>query len=556
MTDPANFGELAEHARAWPFEEARKVVKRIKGRDPDQPVVFQTGYGPSGLPHIGTFGEVCRTAMVRHSFEVLTRGEVPTRLICFSDDMDGLRKVPGNVPNPDMLAAFVEVRDETTGAILQNPSPLTSVPDPFGTASSFADHNNDRLRAFLDGFGFAYEFASSTETYRSGRFDDTLKLVLERHDEILDIVRPLLGPERRATYCAFLPIVEEWRGEKRRQVLHYVKLLEARPDDGVAIFVELNPKSGDTVGKPFEHKTTGGHCKLQWRPDWALRWAALGIDYEMSGKDLIDSVKYGGRICKAIGANPPEGFNYELFLDEIGQKISKSKGNGITIDQWLRYASPESLSLYMYLSPRKAKRLHFDIIPKAVDEYLTFLGKYQQLEDDKRLENPVWHIHAGNPPASEVPISFVMLLNLVSASNSVDKSVLWGFIRRYAPDTAPESHKKLDQLVGYAINYYDDFVRPTKVFRPPDDRERAALEALDTALADLAADTDGADIQTLVYEIGKSAGFEPLRAWFSALYEVLLGQKQGPRFGSFVALYGIEETRAMIRAALEGQLGK
>ncbi|VAW12745.1 Lysyl-tRNA synthetase (class I) [hydrothermal vent metagenome] len=555
MTDPENLREHAEHARAWPFEEARKVVKRIKGRDPGQPVVFQTGYGPSGLPHIGTFGEVCRTTMVRHAFEVLTGGTVPTRLICFSDDMDGLRKVPGNVPNPDMLAAYIEVRDEATGAVVQNPSPLTSVPDPFGTDKNFANHNNARLRAFLDGFDFTYEFVSSTETYRSGRFDEMLTMVLERHDKILDIVRPLLGPERRATYCAFLPIVEEWRGERRRQVLHYVRLVEARPEDGVAVFVELNPKSGETIGEPFEHKVTGGHCKLQWRPDWALRWAALGVDYEMSGKDLIDSVKYGGRICRAIGAAPPEGFNYELFLDENGQKISKSRGNGITIDEWLRYASPESLSLYMYQAPRKAKRLHFDIIPKAVDEYLTFLGKYDGLEEDKRLESPVWHIHGGEPPQYEVPISFVMLLNLVSASNAHDKTVLWGFIRRYAPQTSPETHAKLDQLVGYAINYYDDFIRPNKSFRAPDDRERTALEALDAALAALPADADGAAIQTIVYEIGKSAGFEPLRAWFSALYEVLLGQKQGPRFGPFVALYGTGETRKMIRAALEGRLG-
>ena len=556
MTDPANLRELAEHARAWPFEEARKVVRRIKGRGSDQPVVFQTGYGPSGLPHIGTFGEVCRTTMVRHAFEVLTGGRIPTQLICFSDDMDGLRKVPGNVPNPELLAPHVEVRNEATGAVVQNPSPLTSVPDPFGTAPSFAHHNNARLRAFLDGFGFSYDFVSATETYRSGRFDDMLTRVLEVHDKILGIVLPLLGPERRATYCAFLPIVEEWHGEKRRQVLHYVRLVEARPNDGMAVFVELNPKNGEAVGEPFEHKVTGGHCKLQWRPDWALRWAALGVDYEMSGKDLIDSVKYGGRICRAIGGTPPEGFNYELFLDENGQKISKSKGNGITIDDWLRYASPESLSLYMYQAPRKAKRLHFDIIPKAVDEYLTFLGKYDGLEEDKRLESPVWHIHGGQPPPSEVPISFVMLLNLVSASNAHDKSVLWGFIRRYAPQTSPQTHAKLDQLVGYAINYYDDFVRPNKSFRAPDARERAALEALDAALAALPADADGPAIQTIVYEIGKSAGFEPLRAWFSALYEVLLGQKQGPRFGSFVALYGIEETRKLIRAGLEGRLGR
>lgn len=555
MTDAKTLRALAETARAWPFEEARRVVKRVRDRPTDQPVIFQTGYGPTGLPHIGTFGEVVRTTMVRHAFNVLTEGKWPTRLICFSDDMDGLRKVAETLPNQDMLHNYVELRDEATGVIVKNPSPLTSVPDPFGSDESFAHHNNARLRDFLDSLGFEYEFASATEFYRAGRFDETLRKMLEHYDEVRNIVLPLLGPERRATYCPFFPIVEEWHGEKRRQVLHYVSVVETYPKKGTAQFQELNPQSGEPEGQSFEHPVTGGNCKMQWRPDWALRWAALKVDYEMSGKDLIDSVKYAGRICKAIGARPPEGFNYELFLDENGQKISKTKGNGITVDEWLRYASPESLSLYMFQSPRKAKRLFFDVIPKAVDEYQSFVSKYSDLDEAKQLESPPWHIHAGHPPEHDVPISFAMLLNLVSASNSHDKDVLWGFIRRYAPHSSPQTHSRLDQLVGYAINYYDDFVKPSKSFRAPDDRERAALEALEAALGDLAPDADGETIQTIVYQIGKDAGFDPLRAWFVALYEVLLGQSQGPRFGSFVALYGIEETRKMIRAGLEGRLG-
>jgi lysyl-tRNA synthetase class 1 len=553
----ADLARAGAASRAWPFEEARKVARRIEARGGNGPAVFETGYGPSGLPHIGTFGEVARTSMVRHAFEVLTEGRVATRLISFSDDLDGLRKVPDNVPNKDMLARYVEERDQA-GRIVRNPTPLTSVPDPFGQHESFGHHNNAMLRAFLDRFGFAYEFMSSTETYRSGRFDETLLEMLELHERVRDIVLPLLGPERRKTYCPFLPILDELNGEKRRQVLHFARIVEARPRAGTAVFQVVHPVTAEPIGKPFEHSVVGGACKLQWRPDWAMRWAALGVDYEMSGKDLIDSVTYASRISKAIGATPPDGFNYELFLDEEGQKISKSRGNGLTIDEWLTYASPESLSLFMYQAPRKARRLYFDVIPKHVDDYLAHLSRFEEADTpEEKLANPVWHIHSGRPPRIEVPVSFNLLLNLASASNSEDSAVLWGFIRNYAgPDATPRKYPKLDELVGYAVAYFNDFVKPAKRYRAPDARERAALQRLADAFAGLAQGADGETIQNVVYEVGRQAGFEPLRDWFGAIYEVLLGQSQGPRFGSFVALYGIAETRDLIAKALEGALAR
>ena len=523
-TDAPDWRALAAEARAWPFEEARKILARLE-KHPRDTVLFETGYGPSGLPHIGTFGEVARTSMVRHAFHVLTGDTVPSRLVCFSDDLDGLRKVPDNVPNQELLARHLK-------------EPLTRVPDPFGTHESFGHHNNARLRAFLDHFGFDYEFVSSTDCYTSGRFDAALMRVLERYDEVIRVILPTLGPERRATYSPFLPICP-----RTGHVLE-VPILERDVAAGTVSYDD--PETGERMVVPV----TGGACKLQWKADWAMRWHALGVDYEMAGKDLIDSVKLSSRICSILGSPPPEGFNYELFLDENGEKISKSKGNGLTIDEWLTYASPESLSLFMYAQPRRAKRLYFDVIPRNVDDYYAHLGGYAGQEPDKQLANPVWHIHSGTPPGDGTPVSFAMLLNLVSASNSEDKDVLWGFIRNYDASITPDSHRELDRLVDYAVRYFHDFVAPTKTFRAPDDRERAAIETLDAALAALPADADGETIQNEVYRIGNEAGFEPLRDWFKALYQVLLGQDQGPRFGNFVALYGIDQTRALIREGL------
>jgi lysyl-tRNA synthetase class 1 len=422
--------------------------------------------------------------------------------------------------------------------------PLTSVPDPFSNEyPSFAHHNNTRLRRFLDRFGFEYEFFSATECYKSGMMDETLLKMLRVYDKVMEIILPTLGEERRKTYSPFLPICP------RTGRILQVPMVERHPRKGTVVY--LDPETGKKVETPV----TGGHVKCQWKADWALRWTALGVDYEMAGKDLIDSVTLSSRICKALGGTPPEGFNYELFLDEQGQKISKSKGNGLTIEEWLTYASPESLSLFMFQKPRAAKRLYFDVIPRAVDEYLTFVNKYAGEEAKARLDNPAWHIHSGHPPAAELPISFALLLNLVAASNAHDKATLWGFIRRHAPDASPERYPLLDHLAGYAVAYYDDFIKPTKRFREPTDVEHRALAALDAELAKANPAATAEELQNIVYETGKANGFaENLRAWFQAIYEVLFGQSQGPRFGSFIALYGVAETRALINKALKGEL--
>ncbi|MEE9140228.1 MAG: lysine--tRNA ligase [Alphaproteobacteria bacterium] len=518
--------DLALAARAWPFAEAQRLVERAKGRVPEKGyVLFETGYGPSGLPHIGTFGEVVRTTMVRHAFHTIA--DVPTRLYAFSDDLDGLRRVPENVPNRKMLAQHLG-------------KPLTSVPDPFGTHESFGAHNNARLKAFLDEFGFDYEFQSATECYKSGRFDKTLLEVLAHYDEVTNVILPTLGPERRATYSPFLPVCRA-----TGRVLQVP--IEARDTDAGTVTYR------DEGGKLVDVPVTGGHCKLQWKVDWAMRWVALGVDYEMSGKDLIDSVKLSGRICKILGGAPPEGFTYELFLDEKSEKISKSKGNGITVGEWLDYAPRESLSLFMYRAPRKAKRLYFDVIPRHVDDYLAFLEKYGEQDASQRLENPVWHIHEGEPPRAEAHLSYSVLLNLASVCNTEDKAVLWGFITRYAPEATPETAPILDRLVGHATKYYRDFVKPGKRYRAPDEMERTALEDLAETLAGLGPGAEAEAIQYEVYEVGKRHPFESLRAWFKALYEILLGQTEGPRMGSFIALYGVSETVALIRRVLAGE---
>src|SRR5262245_59268158 len=531
--------ELAESSNAWPFEEARKIVARLE-RHPKDEVVFETGYGPSGLPHIGPSGEVARTQMVRQSFRVLTDDKIRTRLIAFSDDMDGLRKVPDNVPNRDMMERHLG-------------KPLSRVPDPFSNEyPSFGAANNARLRAFLDQFGFEYEFLSSTECYTSGRFDTTLLRVLERFDTVMDIMLPSLREERAQTYSPFLPI------SPRTGIVLQVPILAH--DAGAGTITYEDPDSKERVTT----LVTGGRAKLQWKPDWAMRWLALGVDYEMAGKDLIDSVKLSGEICRALGGEPPDGFNYELFLDEKGQKISKSKGNGLTIEEWLRYASPESLSLFMYREPKAAKRLYFDVIPRHVDEYQQFLEAYPRQDEKQRLTNPVWHIHSGNPPQADMPITFSMLLTLVSSSNAETAETLRGFIRRYRPGVTPQTHPKLAALVDYAIHYFRDFVLPEKKFREPADAERAALLDLRDALSQLPADADAQQIQEVVYEIGRREPFLDKSGkgktkdgkpgvsldWFNMLYQVLLGQEKGPRFGSFVAVYGLKNTIDMIDGAL------
>ena len=522
MTDPA-LRNAALTAKAWPYEEARKLIKRWpEGKPADAPILFETGYGPSGLPHIGTFVEVLRTTMVRHAYEELTGR--PTRLLAFSDDMDGLRKVPDNIPDQAMLTAHLG-------------QPLTKVPDPFGTHDSFAAHNNAMLRHFLDRFGFDYEFASSTELYAAGRFDDSIRRILAKWDDILGVMLPTLGEERRLTYSPILPL-----SPTSGRVLQVpVRVID--PTAGTIAFT-------DEDGADITQSALGGLSKLQWKVDWAMRWVALGVDYEMAGKDLIDSTIQSGKIARILGARPPEGFNYEMFLDEKGEKMSKSKGNGLTLDQWLTYGSEESLAFYAYREPRKAKSLHLGVIPRAVDEYYQFRSNYAAQELPQKLGNPVHHIHGGKVPDAALPLTYGLLLNLASLPGCSDKATAWKFVQRYAPGPAPDTDPELDNLIGLAVNYARDFVAPTLQRRAPVAHEIDALKELDAALATLDPATPGDEIQNKVFEIGKHHPFESLRHWFQALYEVLLGSSQGPRMGSFIALYGVENSRKLIAEAL------
>ncbi|MGR3291384.1 MAG: lysine--tRNA ligase [Paracoccaceae bacterium] len=518
--------DLAMNSKAWPFVEARKLLKRFESGVPVAGyVLFETGYGPSGLPHIGTFGEVARTTMIRRAFQVIS--DIPTRLICFSDDLDGMRKVPGNVPNPEALIEHLQL-------------PLSVVPDPFGTHKSFGDHNNAMLRRFLDTFGFEYEFYSASEFYKSGKFDAVLLRAVEKYDQIMEVMLASLREERRATYSCFLPI-----SQKSGRVL-YVPMISVDAWAGTITFIE--------DGEEVTMGVTGGQVKLQWKPDFGARWAALGVDFEMYGKDHSTNTHIYDKICRILGARAPEHFVYEMFLDENGEKISKSSGNGISIDEWLTYASAESLSYFMYQKPKTAKRLHFDVIPKAVDEYHQQLRAYADQDTKARLNNPVFHIHGHNVPASNMVVPFAMLLNLAAVSAAEHKDRLWGFIRRYAPEATPATHPDLDAAAGFAVAYYNDFVKPGRVFRLPDDKERAALEDLLSRLKDWSGDADADGLQSMVFAVGKSHEFDPLRDWFRALYEVLLGASQGPRFGGFIALYGVEGSIELIENALAGNL--
>jgi lysyl-tRNA synthetase class 1 len=523
--DPA-LRAAALESKAWPYEEARKLLKRYPDGAPAKGhVLFETGYGPSGLPHIGTFNEVLRTTMVRHAFEALS--DIPTRLIAFSDDMDGLRKVPDNVPNQAMLKEHLG-------------KPLTRIPDPFGTHESFAHHNNARLREFLDRYGFDYEFLSATECYGSGRFDETLKLVLKHYDAIMGVMLPTLRQERQATYSPVLPV------DPKTGVVLQVPIEVVDADAGMVRYTD--PNDGETMTVSI----LSGAAKLQWKVDWAMRWVALGVDYEMAGKDLIDSVVQSSKIARVLGARPPEGFNYEMFLDEKGEKISKSKGNGLSIDQWLTYGPEESLAFYIYREPKKAKSLHMGVIPRAVDDYWQFRANWPTQELPQKLGNPVHHIHNGAVPAEALPVTFGLLLNLVGVLGEASRDQVWSYLSNYVADASADKYPELDRLIGHALAYHRDFIAPTLQRRKPDEREAAALRDLDARLAALDGDADA--IQNEVYEVGKAHfGKENLRDWFKALYETLLGSSQGPRMGSFIALYGVENSRRLIGAALQSQ---
>jgi len=517
---------LIQSTSSWPFVEIRKLLKDrkdlIKSKNK---ITFQTGYGPSGLPHIGTFGEVARTTMMINALNHIQN--IETDLITFSDDMDGLRKVPDNIPNDKILY-------ENLG------KPLTSIPDPFNKFDSFGEHNNEMLKDFLNKFNFKFNFKSSTENYKGGKFNNSLMRVLEKYEEIMEIILPTLRSERKKTYCPFLPICPT-----TGKVLE-IALLEMNKKNGTVVF--------DNNGKKLETQIINGDCKLQWKVDWAMRWFTFDVDFEMYGKDLTESAILSNKICKTLGKRPPNGFVYELFLDEKGEKISKSKGNGITIDQWLRYASPESLSLYMYQNPTRAKKLYSEVVPKAVDEYLSLVETFPNQEIKKQLLNPIWHVHNGNPPKEKIVMTFSMLLNLVGSSNAESKEILWKFIQRFHKDIKPENHPIFDKLTEYAINYFRDKVEPNKKYKVANDSEKKAFMNLAKKLESITQDMKPEDIQTLVYSTGKENGYEEkLREWFILIYEVLFGSKDGPRMGFFISFFGVKETIELINQKIKNR---
>ena len=516
MIDKANI----EKTNAWPFVEAKKILKnRKKNIDKKGKIILQTGYGPSGLPHIGTFGEVARTSMVVNALNYLT--DIPKEIITFSDDMDGLRKIPDNVPNQQKLKENLH-------------KPLTSIPDPFEKYKSYGEHNNEMLKKFLNKFNFKYIFKSSTELYKSGYFNPTLKLIMKNYNGIMDIILPTLGKDRQKTYSPFLPIC---------------------PDTGIVLEIpvlEINQKESkiifDNNGKKLEKSILDGNCKLQWKVDWAMRWYAIDVDFEMYGKDLIESAILSTKIINLLGKTNPSGFVYELFLDEKGEKISKSKGNGITIDEWLKYASPESLSLFMYQNPKRAKKLYKDVVPKAVDEYLEFIEKGKKQNESQLLLNPVWHVRNGKMPKENLIMSFSMLLNLVEASNSDTKNILWKFIKKNKSNIFEDEYPIFDRLIDYAIKYFQDVIKKTKKYKKPDDNEQKALEALIKALDDCNDKMLPEDIQTQIYKVGKENGYKDnLREWFKLIYEVVFGDNNGPRMGFFISFFGVKQTKDLIR---------
>ena len=512
--------KVIQSASAWPFVEIRKLLKDRKDLiKTKKKIIFQTGYGPSGLPHIGTFGEVARTSMMINALRHIEK--INTELITFSDDMDGLRKVPENIPNDEILKSNIG-------------KPLTAIPDPFGKFQSFAEHNNTMLKRFLKKFDFNFSFKSSTENYKNGIFNESLKRVAEKYEDIMNIILPTLRSERRKTYSPFLPLCPD-----TGKVLE-IPMLNLEKNTGKITF--------DNNGKKIQTSIYDGNCKLQWKVDWAMRWFTFDVDFEMYGKDLTESAILSSKVCKILGKITPSGFAYELFLDEKGEQISKSKGNGITIEEWLNYASPESLSLYMYQNPKRAKKLYSDVVPKAVDEYLSLIEKFPEQKEIDQISNPVWHVHNGEPPKEKIVMSFSMLLNLVGSSNADDKKILWKFINRFHKNVNSVSNPILDGLTEYAIKFFKDKLKPKKIYKKPNEKEKKALHNLAMKIEKIKENTPPEEIQTIVYSVGKENGYEKnLRDWFKLIYQVLFGDIDGPRMGFFINFFGVQETIKLIK---------
>ncbi len=534
---------MSEQLEAWPYREAREILDHLEraekrdGKSKDKPVLFETGFGPSGLPHVGTFSEVARTNWVRRAFAQLS--DRPTRLLAFSDDMDGLRKVPDNIPNADMVQQHLG-------------KPLCDIPDPFGEEESFSGYMNAKLRSFLDSFGFDYEFISSKDKYRSGEFNSGLLRILECYDEVRNVIVPTLRKPSREDWSPFFPVCENC-GK-----VNNTRVTDTHPEDGTISYVcDQSFRGSQACGHESTVPVTDGHVKVGWKVDWALRWYVLGVDYEMYGKDLIDSAALSAEIVRVLGGEPPAGMFYEMFLDENGAKISKSKGTGLSIDEWMQYGPLESLSWFIFKRPEKAKKLFFEVIPRSTDQYLEALSEYGQTDDQTALlDNPIHFIEADRIDAGEdvdygCGISYSVLLNLVSVLNTDDKDMIWDYLRRY-DENVDDDAEILEGLIERALNYYRDYVLPTKEYQAPDDEEiLVGVNQLREFLANYDGD-DPEEIQSATYRAGKDNDIK-LGKWFKAMYRMLLGQDRGPRLGTFIHLYGVKETLELIDRRLAGE---
>ena len=518
---------MVKKLKSWPFKEAERIIKARERTQANGPALFQTGFGPSGLPHIGTFAEVARTTWVRRAFEYLSGEE--TRLYAFCDDQDGLRKVPDNLPNQEMLQANLG-------------KPLCDIPDPYGCCESFSHHMIGNLERFLDTFEFDYTLKRSSDAYRSGEFNNGLAILLDKVEDVLDIILPTMKEENRAAWSPFFPRCETCGRVNTTRVTAYNK---SEKTIDYTCDIDLGNVAG--CGHAGTSSVLGGASKMGWKIDWALRWYCYGVDYEMYGKDLIPSAELSAKIVRLMGGRPPQGLFYELFLDEMGEKISKSKGNGVSIEQWLEYAPIDSLAHFIFREPRQAKKLFFNMIPKTMDEYLDHLRKYPSVADEKKPDTPLWHIHnrGRQVPSYNSSINFSTVNNLVSALGNPTRDLLISYLARYdeKSTTYPDV---IDGLIEKGLKFYEDHILPTKQYRTPTATERPLFEQLAETLKSLGIEEKTEkELQGLVFDIARDNDTDP-KTFFAAIYQVLLGQERGPRFGTFAKLVGIERVLSLI----------
>jgi lysyl-tRNA synthetase class 1 len=514
---------------SWPFIEAQKIAARVKKQDLPDPIVFETGFGPSGLPHIGTFAEVARTVFVKNAFEHLTGR--PAVIYAFCDDMDGLRRVPKNLPNQDRLAEHLG-------------KPLSAIPDPFGCCESYSDHMENELVKLLNHYKFDYQLKSSTREYKSGVFNPGLHLILENAEPIKQIIIPTLKEENRENWSPFFPVCANCGRIYTTRVTGYFPEQDTISYECVESFGDEFKVQG--CGHKQETSILDGAVKVGWKVDWALRWFSYQVTYEMYGKDLIDSALQSGRIKRLLGGWPPEGMTYEMFLSEEGKKISKSIGEGLSIDTWLKYAPIESLLYYLFQNPRKQRRLYFDIIPKNVDEYLAELVRYPGLSEKDKSDSVLWQIERSghDVPVYTSGINFSLINNLISGMGSDNKNLLLDYLKRYDPKVS-ENKKTVSDLLDSGLNYFRNFIEPQKKYRKPTREEAEILKELKSRL-DQYKGEDEDEIQAMVFDVARDKGIEPPDL-FKTIYQVLLGQDRGPRFGTFTKLIGKDRMKDLIQ---------